>query len=42
MIRKGYGVDCVRLELSDQAVVFGSPAVDMLTASGSHRTAQPS
>ena len=43
MIRKRYGVDGVRLELSDQAVVFRSPAVlDVLTASGSHRRAQPS
>ena len=33
MLRKSYGVDGVRLELCDQAVVFRSPAVlDVLTA----------
>ena len=32
-LRKSYGVDGVRLELCDQAVVFRSPAVlDVLTA----------
>ena len=33
MLRQSYGVDGVRLELCDQAVVFRSPAVlDVLTA----------
>jgi len=43
MLRKTYGVDAVRLELCDGAMVFRSPAVlDVLTASSSHRRAQPS
>ena len=38
MLRKSYGVDAVRLELCDQAVVFRSPAVlDILTARASSR-----
>ena len=40
MIRKKFGVESVRLELSDQAVVFRSPAVlDVLTARASSRNA---
>ena len=43
MLRASYGVDGVRLELCDGAMVFRSPAVlDVLTASGSYRKAQPS
>ena len=43
MLRRSYGVDAVRLELCDGAMVFRSPAIlDVLTASGSHRRAQPS
>ena len=41
MLRASYGVDGVRLELCDQAVVFRSPAVlDVLAATVSHRRAQ--
>ena len=43
MIRKRYAVDGIRLELSDQAMVFRSAGVmDVLTAGSSHRRAQPS
>ena len=43
MLRRSYGVDTVRLGLCDGAMVFRSPAIlDVLTASGSHRRAQPS
>ena len=40
MLRRSYGVEAVRLELCDGAMVFRSPAIlDVLTASGSHRRA---
>jgi len=42
MLRKSYGVDGVRLELCDQALVFRSPAVlDVLTAKASGRNGGP-